>query len=87
MGNDMLIMGMSEQKSGLQTTGKKISVANLKVKTGKPVDMEEQAKLNGQTIGDITAADPVMTVRNCDVYYGDNHALQSIDLDIGRSEV
>jgi phosphate transport system ATP-binding protein len=40
-----------------------------------------------QTIGDITAKDPVMTVRNCDVYYGDNHALKNVSLDIGRNQV
>ena len=40
-----------------------------------------------QTIGDITATDPVMTVRDCNVYYGDNHALQHVNLDVGRNEV
>ena len=39
------------------------------------------------TIGDITARDPVMTVRDCNVYYGDNHALQDVSLDVGRNEV
>ena len=41
----------------------------------------------GETIGDITSADPVMTVRDCNVWYGDNHALKGINLDIGRNEV
>jgi len=40
-----------------------------------------------QTIGDVTATDPVMTVRDCNVYYGDNHALQHINLDVGRNQV
>ena len=40
-----------------------------------------------ETIGDITAADPVITVRNCNAYYGDTHALKNINLDIGRNEV
>jgi phosphate transport system ATP-binding protein len=40
-----------------------------------------------ETIGDITASDPVMTVRDCNVYYGDNHALHDVNLDIGRNEV
>ena len=39
------------------------------------------------TVGDVTAKDPVMTVRDCNVYYGDNHALQNVNLDIGRNEV
>jgi len=40
-----------------------------------------------RTVGDITARDPVITVRNCDVYYGETHALQQVSLDIGRNEV
>ena len=40
-----------------------------------------------ETIGDITAADPVMSVRGCDVHYGDTQALIDINLDIGRNEV
>ncbi|NNF16865.1 MAG: ATP-binding cassette domain-containing protein, partial [Gammaproteobacteria bacterium] len=40
-----------------------------------------------QTIGDHTAADPVMTTKNVDVYYGDNQAIDCVSLDIGRNEV
>lgn len=40
-----------------------------------------------QTIGEIGVSDPVMSVRNCDVYYGDTQALSNINLDIGRNEV
>jgi len=40
-----------------------------------------------ETIGDITATDPVMTVRDCNVFYGDNHALQHVNLDVGRNQV
>ncbi len=39
------------------------------------------------TVGDVTAENPVMTVRDCNVYYGDNHALQHVNLDIGSNEV
>jgi phosphate transport system ATP-binding protein len=47
-----------------------------------PIDDEDF-----QTIGEIGASDPVMSVRNCDVYYGDKQALSNINLDIGRNEV
>ena len=40
-----------------------------------------------ETVGDITAPDPVISVRDCHVYYGDVHALRGINLDIGRGEV
>ncbi len=39
------------------------------------------------TIGDITARDPVMTVRAGEVFYGESQALIDINLDIGRHEV
>ncbi len=42
---------------------------------------------DNEVIGDIHAKDPVITVRNCDVYYGDTHAIKNVSLDIGRSEV
>lgn len=56
----------------------------------KPVRkvVKPKAEPNGnKTIGNIYAEDPVMTVRDCNVYYGDTHALQDINLDIGRNEV
>jgi phosphate transport system ATP-binding protein len=39
------------------------------------------------TVGDFTAADPVMSVRRVNVYYGGNHAIQDVNLDIARNEV
>ena len=41
----------------------------------------------GATIGDITAAKPVMKARDVNVFYDDNHALQDVSLDIGLNEV
>jgi phosphate transport system ATP-binding protein len=40
-----------------------------------------------QTVGDYTSAKPVMQARRLDVFYGDNHAIQNVNLDIGRNEV
>ncbi len=40
-----------------------------------------------EVVGDIHAKDPVITVRDCNVYYGDTHAIRDVSLDIGRSEV
>jgi phosphate transport system ATP-binding protein len=39
------------------------------------------------TVGDFTATDPVVSVRHVDVRYGDNHAIQDVNLDIARNEV
>jgi phosphate transport system ATP-binding protein len=40
-----------------------------------------------RTVGDYTAAKPVMRARKVDVYYADNHAIQKVNLDIGLNEV
>jgi len=40
-----------------------------------------------RTVGDFTSANPVMQARQVDVYYGTNHAIQQVNLDIGRNEV
>ena len=40
-----------------------------------------------QTVGDITVENPRMTCRDVNVYYGDNHAIKHVSLDIGRHEV
>jgi phosphate transport system ATP-binding protein len=39
------------------------------------------------TVGDITARDPVMTVRGANVHYGETHAIKDVSLDVGRNEV
>jgi phosphate transport system ATP-binding protein len=40
-----------------------------------------------ETVGDFTTENPVMRARGVDVFYGDNHAIQSANLDIGKNEV
>ena len=39
------------------------------------------------TIGDISAEDPVISVRGCNVFYGDSQAIMDVSLDIGRNQV
>ncbi len=40
-----------------------------------------------QTIGEPFVENPRMTCRNVNVYYGDNHAIREVTLDIARNEV
>jgi phosphate transport system ATP-binding protein len=40
-----------------------------------------------KTVGDFSAAKPVMQARGVDVFYGDNHAIHKVNLDIGLNEV
>ena len=40
-----------------------------------------------RTVGDYTSATPVVRARNVDVFYGDIHAIQNVNLDVGKNEV
>ena len=40
-----------------------------------------------KTVGEGTVENPRMVCRNVNVYYGDNHAIHDVSLDIGRNEV
>ena len=46
-----------------------------------------QTDFGGKTVGDIRAALPFMVADGVDVYYGDNHAIQDVSLEIGKKEV
>ena len=39
------------------------------------------------TVGEIESKDPIISVRNCNVFYGDNQAIDDVSLDVGRNEV
>jgi phosphate transport system ATP-binding protein len=58
---------------------------------GSPAPPAQQpppaAEQGYRTVGDFTAARPVMQARGVDVFYGDNHAIQHVNLDIGMNEV
>src|SRR5690606_24224374 len=40
-----------------------------------------------RTVGDYRAGNPVITARDVNVHYGENHAIQHVNLDIGLNEV
>jgi phosphate transport system ATP-binding protein len=44
-------------------------------------------KIDTQTLGQVTVANPVMTARKVNVYYGDKHAIRDVSVDIGRNAV
>jgi phosphate transport system ATP-binding protein len=44
-------------------------------------------ELTEQTAGDIHCQHPFVVARNVDVWYGGNHAIQNVSLDIGKQEV
>lgn len=46
-----------------------------------------QDRPSAATVGDVTVADPRMTCRDVDVWYGPKQAIKGVSLDIGKNEV
>ncbi|MTW19824.1 phosphate ABC transporter ATP-binding protein [Allochromatium palmeri] len=46
-----------------------------------------QDRPSAATVGDVTVADPRMTCRDVDVWYGAKQAIKGVSLDIGKNEV
>ncbi len=44
-------------------------------------------ELLDETVGNVHCDDPFMTARDVNVYYGDNHAIRNVNLEIGKKEV
>lgn len=40
-----------------------------------------------ETVGEVRCADPFLIAENIDVYYGDNHAIKDVTLEIAKNEV
>ena len=80
-------MGLPERKLNFQQAGDISSVERPTVDKAVSVDLDPAPDGDSETVGNITAVDPVVAVRNGNVFYGDTHALQNINLDIGRNEV
>lgn len=53
----------------------------------KAVNTSTVDRENRNTVGEIMVEDPRMSCRDVNVYYGDNHAIHDVNLDIGRNEV
>jgi len=55
--------------------------------SGKENSREKVSREDRSTVGEQFVDDPRMTCRNVNVYYGDNHAIKNVSIDIGRNEV
>jgi len=51
------------------------------------VTVAEQPTELGVTIGEVRCEYPFIVAENIDVYYGDNHAIKNVTLEIGKKEV
>jgi len=54
---------------------------------GRPAEIIRKVDPAQQTVGEFQAENAVIQARNVDVYYGDNHAIQSVNLDIAWNQV
>jgi len=79
----------------VSAAGSAAPVAQEHVKPGKagahrvsvrarPTQLTE---LTDKTVGNVHCPEPFMTAENVDVYYGDNHAIQNVSLEIGKNQV
>jgi ABC-type glutathione transport system ATPase component len=46
-----------------------------------------ETEIGGQAVGNIHSENPFMVAKDVNVYYGDNHAIQNVSLEIGKKEV
>jgi len=44
-------------------------------------------ELSHETVGEVRCDEPFMVAENVNVYYGDNHAIQDVTLEIGKNQV
>ena len=59
----------------------------IQAKINKEVSWVLISRENRETVGEITVANPRMTCRDVNVWYGEKHAIKNVSLDIGRNEV
>jgi phosphate transport system ATP-binding protein len=52
-----------------------------------PQAIEVLHELTDVTIGDVTCSDAFISAENVNVYYGDNHAIKDVSLEIGKGQV
>ena len=48
---------------------------------------KQQVELGRETVGNVHCENPFMVAENVNVYYGDNHAIKNVSLEIGKKQV
>ena len=77
-------MGRVVEEVGARSVSRPRVEKEAEVRTTSDITMVEHEH---QTVGDHTAKTPVVQTANVDVFYGDNHAIQNVSLEIGLNEV
>jgi ABC-type multidrug transport system fused ATPase/permease subunit len=52
-----------------------------------PPGPERVTELSEETVGKVRCENPFIVTENVNVYYGDNHAIRDVTLEIGKKEV
>jgi phosphate transport system ATP-binding protein len=52
-----------------------------------PLADEKTTKVGGATVGNVKCADAFMVAEDVNVYYGENHAIRNVSLDIAKQEI
>jgi phosphate transport system ATP-binding protein len=86
------LTGQDKDRGGLplagdgQDAGRAGMTAPPEVRDSAPAVVSER-QFRGETVGQVRCVDAFVTAENVDVYYGDNHAIKNVSLEIGRSQV
>ena len=62
-------------------------VSEVPLRTAAPAGENNLTELTGQTVGDVHCENPFLIAENIDVYYGDNHAIKDVTLEIAKNQV
>ena len=60
---------------------------NKRIGAAAPAVVEQVTALGEQTVGDFRCDDPFIVTEKVNVFYGTNHAIQDVTLEIGKGEV
>lgn len=60
---------------------------NSTPRRGSSMVLDGVSELTGETVGHPNCENPHMVARNVDVFYGDNHAIKNVSIEIGKNEV
>lgn len=64
-----------------------LQVSEVSLRTAAPAGESNLTELTGQTVGDVHCENPFLIAENIDVYYGDNHAIKDVTLEIAKNQV
>jgi phosphate transport system ATP-binding protein len=77
-----------QMASPMTTTGDKARTAVPRTSVSAAADESQPGeRLDTRTVGQVTVANPVITARKVDVFYGEKHAIKDVSIDVGRNAV